>query len=259
MSQIYDAEQVLDTVIGPEPEELVPDRELETDVIVVGGGLAGVSALRSATEHGAACLLFEKCDRVQGRSGAFGAIGFRGDNRYGVPLGEMRRKIAAEIVKEGGNRGDYRIVRYWAEHSAEDLEWYIQPLGDLYVMEHTADVPPPGVTYWLQANRNPLPEFLQVEKDYYPSYPGVWQFRPGGHLPCLQKNFERAVATGLAEAHFSTPVRKLLKQGDRVVGVLAVAEDGTVLRAIARRGVILATGGYTGDDALMEFYAPRSK
>ena len=259
MSGICDANKVFWDMIGPEPEVEAPHRELSCDVIVVGGGLAGVSALRAAVEAGAKAVLFEKCKTVQGRSGAFGVIGFRNSNRFGMGIGAMRRKVAAEIVKEGGNRADYRIVRRWAERSADDLEWYIAPMGDLYVMERTTDVPPEGVTYWLQSNRDPMPAFLEAERDYYPSYPGVWQFRPGGHVPVLKRNFETAMATGLAEAYFNTPVQTLLRERGRVVGVVARSDEGEVILARAEKGVILATGGYTGDEAMMNYYAPYAR
>lgn len=257
MNRAYDAEKALQAIIGPEPEYDHIDRELCCDVIVCGGGLAGVSALRSAVEQGASVVLFEKCKAVQGRSGAFGAIGFRDYNRFGCSREEMCRKVAAEIVKEGGYRGDYQIVRYWAEHSGEDLGWYIEPLEDLYILKTTTDRVPEGVSYWLQSSRDPLPENLQPDSDYFPSYPGVWQFRPGGHMPALKKNFEAAMDTGLAQAFFNTPVKKLIKEDGRVVGVIAEGEDGTIIRATARGGVVLATGDYSGDDDFMEFYAPQ--
>ena len=258
MKKRYDAAAALQMVLGKEPEFDGVDRELTCDVIVVGGGLAGVSALRSAVEQGATAILFEKCKTVQGRSGAFGAIGFREYNRFGRSIEEMRRHVTAEIIKEGGNRGDYKLVRYWADHSGEDLEWYIAPMGDLYILKTTTDPVPEGVAYWLQSSRDPLPEHLDPDSDYYPSYPGVWQFRPGGHLPVLKKNFETAMETGLAQAFFGTPVKKLLKENGRVVGVIARDPEGNVIRARATGGVVLATGDYSGDDDLMEYYAPQA-
>ena len=259
MNGICDANQIFSDMIGTEPEFPRVDREISCDVIVCGGGLAGVSTLRSAVEAGAKTVLFEKCKSVQGRSGAFGVIGFRNSNRFGQGIAAMRKKITADIIKEGGNRGDYRIVRYWAEHGADDLEWYIAPLGGLHIMHCTTDVPPEGVTYWLQSNRDPMPAHLEPEKDYYPSYPGVWQFRPGGHMPVLKKNFETAMDSGLAEAWFNTSVKKLVKEDGRVVGVIAVTDEGEVILARATGGVVLATGGYTGDEAMMNYYAPQAK
>lgn len=259
MSGICDANKIFWDMIGPEPELPPAHREISCDVIVCGGGLAGVAALRSAVEAGAKTVLFEKCKAVQGRSGAFGVIGFRNSNRFGRGIEAMRRKVAAEIIKEGGNRGDYRIVRRWAEHSADDLEWYIAPMGDVYILERTTDVPPEGVKYWLQSNRDPMPAHLNPEEDYYPSYPGVWQFRPGGHMPVLKKNFEVAMESGLAEAFFNTPVQKLIKEDGRIVGVIARSDEGEVILARASRGVILATGGYSGDETMMNYYAPQAR
>lgn len=255
----FDPETCFRDMIGPEPVFDTVDEELNAEVIVVGGGIAGVSALRSSAEWGAKTLLFEKCSTIQGRSGAFGLIGFRDYNRFGCGTEEIKRKICAEIIKEGGNRGDYRIIRYWADHCAEDFEWYIQPMGDLYILKTTTDVPPEGVSYWLQSSRDPLPANYDPEREYYPSYPGVWQFRPGGHLPVLKKNYEAAVATGRVTSYFNTPVKTLLRQDGRITGVIAQGEDGKIYRATAEKGVILATGDYSGDEAMLNYYAPQSK
>ena len=57
--------------LGQAPELAAPQRMVETDVIVCGGGLAGVAAVRAAAENGVRVILFEKCPTVQGRSGQF--------------------------------------------------------------------------------------------------------------------------------------------------------------------------------------------
>ena len=50
--------------LGAPPE--IPEAEIDhietADIIVVGAGIAGVAAVRSAVEAGASVLLFEKCD-----------------------------------------------------------------------------------------------------------------------------------------------------------------------------------------------------
>ena len=58
----YDENRVslLQDWLGQAPEFDHIDEEVEADVIVCGGGLAGVSAAREAAENGATVIVFEK-------------------------------------------------------------------------------------------------------------------------------------------------------------------------------------------------------
>ncbi len=56
------------------------------------------------------------------------------------------------------------------------------------------------------------------------------------------------------EIMLNTPVTALLKDGDRVVGFTAVAEDGTTYHVRASRGALLATGGFSGNPDMLREY-----
>lgn len=254
----YDHDAVFQAMIGPEPQFDHIDETLEADLIVVGGGIAGVSAVRAAAEAGAKVLLFEKCADVQARSGAFGAINFMKTDRWERNFSDRKQQIIAEIVKEGGYRGDYNIIKYWAEHSGEDFEWYIQPMPELVLLDKATDPAPEGCDYFLQPARYPLPEHYDPDdNEYFPTYMGLWQFRPGGHMRCLKRNFEVACATGLVTARFHTPVQTLVRVNGRVTGVIAQDKEGKLIRATAKHGVVLATGDYSGDEDMLYYYAPQ--
>lgn len=68
----YDGEAWL----GREPQfdENEIDETISADIIVVGGGLAGVAAVRQAAELSQKVLLFEKCRCIQARSGDFAVM-----------------------------------------------------------------------------------------------------------------------------------------------------------------------------------------
>ncbi len=52
-----------------------------------------------------------------------------------------------------------------------------------------------------------------------------------------------------------TPARELIVEGDRVVGVVA-EQEGRATRIAARKGVVLAAGGFEGNQAMREKYLP---
>ena len=58
----------------PEIEESQIEKTMEADVVVVGAGLAGVAAARTAAELGCTVLLLEKCEAPQARSGDFAVM-----------------------------------------------------------------------------------------------------------------------------------------------------------------------------------------
>ena len=64
------------TWLGSEP--VIADSDVKTtievDVVIVGCGLAGVSAARAASEEGAKVVVFDKADGPQCRSGEFAVI-----------------------------------------------------------------------------------------------------------------------------------------------------------------------------------------
>ena len=71
--------------LGEEPqirEETITET-VSADIIVVGGGLAGVAAVRQAAEMGQKVLLFEKCRCVQARSGDFAVMDSKVAKRWG--------------------------------------------------------------------------------------------------------------------------------------------------------------------------------
>lgn len=59
-------------------------RTLEADIVVVGGGLAGVAAVRQAAELGASVILLEKCATIQARSGDFAVMDSRVADQWGT-------------------------------------------------------------------------------------------------------------------------------------------------------------------------------
>ncbi|MEY8561531.1 FAD-dependent oxidoreductase [Eggerthellaceae bacterium 3-80] len=56
------------------------------------------------------------------------------------------------------------------------------------------------------------------------------------------------------EIMLNTPVTELIKEGERVIGFTAVAEDGTTYHVRASKGCLLATGGFSGNPDMLREY-----
>ena len=135
------------------PAEKISDT-YSADIVIVGAGLAGLTAARAASEHGASVLVMERASTWQCRSGQFGTIG----NRYQRELGISFDKNAAilENMKQMGYRADQRMWNYWAEHSGEDFDWMLDLAPAVYVMKET-DTELDRTKINLQMMHNPLP------------------------------------------------------------------------------------------------------
>ena len=56
------------------------------------------------------------------------------------------------------------------------------------------------------------------------------------------------------EILLNTPATQLMTEGDKVVGVRGVGDDGTQVEVRASRGVVLATGGFSGNADMLRAY-----
>ena len=242
---------------APEYADEDIDEELEADVVVVGGGLAGISAARAAAEEGASVIVFEKCDAYQCRSGDFGVIGSQiYEDNWGRGCLDMKPDICDEIVKSSGNRSNYALVNKWADAVGEAFDWYCGSVDDLYILKETCEIAPDGVEQWLQPARYPSPEAWNIDDEHYKCYQVTCQFYPSQQF-VFDAHVQRAMDTGLVTGYTSTPVKKLLRdEGGPVTGVIAQSYDGTVYRALAHKAVILCAGDYSSDDNMYTYYNP---
>lgn len=243
--------------LGTPPEFDHIDVELEADVIVCGAGLAGVSATRAATEEGASVILFEKTSKIQCRFGDIGVVGSKiSIDNWGRDGSEYKEEIVASFMKDSSFWPRQRIIKYWIDNCGAAVDWYVGAKEDIYIAPDTTSPIPEGTECWIQPARYPGPEHYDPREEYYPCYQITVQLRPD-QAPVLKAAYDKACDTGLVQTYFTTPVKKLLRGDDgRVYGVIAQSYDGKVYKAIAKKGVILATGDYSGNLDMLYHYVP---
>jgi fumarate reductase flavoprotein subunit len=194
------------------------------DVIIVGGGGAGLAAAIEATKAGASCIILEADKKLGGATALSGGVFYAADTSVQRARGiddtadAMFEYIMA--LNQWALKPD--IIRYICENSGPTLEWLIA-LGTVFP-----------------------PEFLVCS--------GVERAARGHPSRGAGEGIADALinAAGAAgiETAVATRVEKLLYEGGRVVGVTAA---GTELRAPV---VIVTTGGFGNNPQMVKRLFP---
>lgn len=242
------------------PEPVADDQisqTLECDVCVVGLGIAGVAAARAAAEAGLSVVALEKCSAPSCRSSQY--VCFNTDNARAMGIADVdTNELVNELMVQTGHRADFRVLKNWADHCGEAFDWWAGAYEDLLWQY------PDGETYDRETqtfvvNGNTY-EPYEYPRDHEHVICGTLSFRSpnkaAAQEPIVTANWERAQQAG-AQGVFDTPARQLVKDGERVVGVIAQSlADDSYTKVLANKGVILATGGYVRNDEMLAYYIP---
>lgn len=228
--------------LGEEPQIADADiiETVDCEVLVVGGGTAGLFSACSARENGAKTLLIDKLESG-GIRNDLGAI----DSRYQIETGTKIdvQDITRDAYHYASGHIDTRLQLLWASESAEAVNWY----GDR-LAEH-------DVQLWQEYTT----EKNEVHYRHYPTgHSPAWPRDADGQatLDGAKVLTDYANSIGV-EFRYFTPMRKLIKEGGRVVGVIAEdTENNRFIRINASKGVIVSTGGYALNRPMLEALQP---
>ena len=211
------------------------------DVVVVGCGFAGAVAAIAAREAGAAVVLLEKSPDPGGISiCSQGAVCCTRNSDHAF----------AYLKETNGGRVPDDVVRALADGMAE-CEDYVRELAciadaEITVRERGGNYPFAHRKAFHYTTVDSIPDFDALE-----TYPHVRGRIYGAHLFRL---LELTLDKHKVDLRVATPATRLIENAQReVVGVVAQSADGD-RRIGARRGVVLATGGFEASDAMKNEY-----
>lgn len=205
------------------------------DVVVVGGGNGGMFAAASAAEEGASVALLEKAGEIGVNCREWiGAVGSRLQKDAGVEID--KHEIVETLCMYASHRCDQRLIRLWADHSGETVDW----LEDV-VRSHDPNA------------------YVFFETDIGEGDHGIYKTFAIQHN--VQSDEERLRSLDFVAAEiedlgvdvrtWTEMIQLAQDESGRVTGVYAEGPDGLMLFE-ATKGVILATGGYCGNREMME-------
>ena len=225
----------------PIPEEEIV-RTVETEVLVVGAGIAGVTAALRSAENGAKVVVAEKTGKWNARGGNLGVPESRLLREKGIEID--KEAFAREWVKRCGTLCDERVLWLYINHAGEAMDWLL----DKMTRENLT---------------RPIVQGCNYHAETYREEPGSHRFFDGpmhrngaraGAPDCVAEMYRQSVELGV-EYYFNCPGEQLIKENGRVAGLLAKSAEGYV-RFLAEKGVILATGDIGGNPDMCADLAP---
>lgn len=235
-----------DTAPAPIPDSKIATT-IKSDIVIVGAGIAGVTAACRASEKGATVSVVEKAEYPSSRGGHYGAYNTKAMKAAGMKPGD-KYEMFREWVKRCGNRCNEKIVWEYLDRSGEAFDWLI-------------DKSKGKLTF--------IPILNRYRGPYYYEYPGTHiiegEFKDNKNqiTPPVYFMWKKAEEQG-AKFYFNSSAQQLVKDGDKVAGVI-VKEGNKYKKYVATKSVVLATGDISGDDEMIKAYGgdlaqlPKSK
>lgn len=208
-------------------ETVVSEETIETDVVVIGAGGAGMTAAITAKQAGLDVVILEKMPMVGGNTvkatGGMNAAETKYQKESGIE--DTVQTFIDDTIKGGYEINDPELVRVMAENSADAIEWL-----------DTIDAPLPKVSFSGGASnaRIHAPEDGSGVGDY------------------LVDAFSSQLEALSIPVYLDTKATQIIVEDGVVTGVKAEAADTDY--TVQAKAVILATGGFGANEELYTKY-----
>lgn len=232
-----------------------PTGSLSADLIVVGLGAAGASATIDAARAGLDVLVIERASGGGGSTAASGGYLYLGGgtavqtaNGFADSVEDMIAFLTCEMPAPPHDK-----IRAYCEDSVGHFEWLKAqgvPFNTKYYDGKHFEVPSDETLSWTGGEK--AHPYSTVAKAA-PRGHMVGAQGAGGHV-LIARLMAAAEAAG-ARFLYDANVLSLIMDDGRVTGV-RFRREGTEQTAHARRGILLATGGFGMDTEMLAEYLP---
>ena len=230
------------------PPEPVADADIgstkETDVLIIGAGIAGCVTAASCIENGLSVMLIDKLKQPR-------YIGID----FGFPYSKVMREegiepvdpyvLARDFIMKSGHRTSDAVVYRYMTRGEEAADWFVDK-----------------VAAW---GFHPSVMGYRGKDDFYPNHANVIRFldetneKPEeyyGIMKAFLENFGREVVDSGNEYLLETNAVQLDQAEDgSITGAVCRAQDGSYFRVNAAKGVVLCTGDYGADEEMFLTYS----
>ncbi|WP_019908755.1 FAD-dependent oxidoreductase [Paenibacillus sp. HW567] len=216
--------------------------DLTADLVVIGGGAAGMAASLRADELGIKTILLEKMTYIGGAisiSGGNQVVGLSKLQKEAGVTDDSAESIEKDFLVNGGNKNVKELLGLFAENVGATTDWLNQ-----YV----------GIQYDMAGGLHKLAEYSHNRELAY----------DGGGQGFAKQARQKVEESGI-DLHMETRAEKLITDDKgAVTGVVAKDSTGKTYN-IKTKAVIMATGGYGNNKDLLSddlkaalYYGPTS-
>lgn len=224
----------------------------EYDAIVVGAGVAGACAAYEAARAGATVLIVDSGGAAANAS--HGTIIYMGGGtalQRACGIEDSPEEMMQYLLASTGPDPDEERIRVFVEHSIDAFDWLVK-LGvpfssgpDNFSLEFTGS----EQSYPWREQTRPVP------RGHIPDVPGAKSLYMGGGAWIQKRLLDRTMGSNVALLPKATG-EHLIRGDDGVIQGVVVNSGGETLSLRARRGVVLATGGFARNPAMVSQHAP---
>ena len=226
------------------------DNVKNADIIIVGAGGGGLSAAIEAVNDGAqSVIVLEKT----GKTG--GSLNFTSGSMSGAEtviqkidgIEDTKESFVQDILNNGAHLGNEAMIRAFVDEDVDAIQW----LWDNGLSEYNFSSMKTTGKHTVFA---PEHQLYSVARTYKPSANDPTRYKAAAH-----EIMDTVLATDAYKGvtiDFNTTANQLVanEQG-QVLTVLATDENGQTVRYEAKKAVIMATGGYSGNAKMMSAFA----
>lgn len=232
---------------GEDDDTVIPAEEIqwdeETDIVIMGAGGAGLTAAIVAREADADVIVLEKAEAVGGTTAVSGGV-------LQASSTEQQRTLAMVMGDTPAKHAEYWYKASEKVADQERLQWLASeaPKSIQFLVDHGLEIE----TVYGVSHMPMVEDSLMVSRIHtmVPSETAASGAR-------LVEALKAAADELNSEIRLQSTVEKLIMTRDGVVAGVRVTTDGEQKHIRARKGVILASGGFDHNKEMAKAYSPQ--
>lgn len=217
----------------------IPDADIsatfEADIVVLGAGHSGACCARAAAEKGAAVIVAEEQPEesfiLWGHE--YGGINSKQMmERWGYPAVDGD-EMYHDWMLRNAFRANPAFVRAYVKESGPTFDWLLEAFDEDFIN-----------SFW--TNGLPGPEYGKPECQGQKYWDSSIEMRDATHMEKANLARMKEVSPD-SQVLWGHSAERLVREGNRVVAAIVTDSEGRYVRLNAKKGVVVATGGFAGN------------